>query len=208
MNLMLYNFKHYEYTSYKTSSATERPHPKNFFAGLALAPGGEARREIETIDEQLLAKAKQIAQRQKQLSTIAEHSLHQQGHADQVLSEMRQSLRGFSSTQSAEQLVHLAKQYQKQSWLVQEETVLTELINLYPAEPITAQAMNRLFLLWTSTEVAWQRSKSAPVKKVEGEFDTSEQRRLIQQANSLRGTRSNGAPTSGHQRERKSFHTT
>ena len=167
---------------------------RNFFGGIILAPGGDARRELDPLDERRLEQAHLIARRRKHLTAIGELALNEQGHADQMLSELRESLRGFSSRQGAEQLIRLANQYREQGHSELEEQVLIELINMYPREPLTAQTITRLFHLWTSTEVAWLRSRDLTVGRETARFNSGEQQRVIEKALALRGQRGENAP--------------
>ncbi|QDU79069.1 Ycf48-like protein precursor [Polystyrenella longa] len=166
----------------------------SFFGGIVLAPGGAARRQLEPLNEEALEKAKKLAQRRKHLTAISEYSLDEQGHSGQMLSELHQSLRGFTPRQASEHLAQLARQYREQGYAELEELVLVELINLYPHESITSHAVTRLYHIWSSTELAWIRSRESVVQQETGRLNRQAQGDLIRQAEALRGQRSADAP--------------
>lgn len=177
------------------SQSRSTTNSSQLWGGLRLTPGSEARRVLEEISPEDLAREQEIAKRQKQLAGIGKQYLHQPEKARQILSHMKQYTRGFSSSQSARQLVQLAQEFQRKGFLKEEEVVLTELFNRYPHEQVNVQVAERLFLLWSSGELAWLRSQEAPASsQAVNRSVKSAQRNLIQQANALRGTRSPLAP--------------
>ncbi|MCA9042096.1 MAG: hypothetical protein KDA65_17220, partial [Planctomycetaceae bacterium] len=194
---------HYQFAPLDGRNIQQVTH--NFFGGIVLTPGSETRRELDPLNEQALEQAKKIAQRRKHLAAIGEYALGEQGRDGQMISEMRRNLQGFTSRQGAEQLVHLARQYLEEGDLEREELVLVELMNLYPREPITSQAVRRLYHLWSSTEVAWIRSKESLTQRETGQLNIAEQRRLIQEADKLRGKRGMDAAPLVIKREQDPF---
>jgi hypothetical protein len=61
--------------------------------------------------------------------------------------------------QAALQIAHLASDYRRRSQWDLAEATFIELIDRYPNEPVAAEAMLWLLHLWSSSEMAWHRSR-------------------------------------------------
>jgi hypothetical protein len=68
-------------------------------------------------------------------------------------------VRGMPDRQAALQIAHLASDYRRRSQWDLAEATFIELIDRYPNEPVAAEAMLWLLHLWSSSEMAWHRSR-------------------------------------------------
>lgn len=130
---------------------------RDFFAGLVLTPGGEARRELASINEHDLASAERLAQQQRNLASYAERMLYDPRHAAQLIGQTADIVGAAPDDQAALQLLNLSNEYRTRGDWENAEAVLVELTERYPHEPPASEAMAWLLRLWSSGEVSWQR---------------------------------------------------
>ena len=156
----------------KTPDESDEQTPRDFFAGLILMPGGEARRELTSINDDILADAQRLAQQQRNFASYASRMLDDQRQAAQLVAQTADIIGGAPDDQAAAQLFNLADEYRERGDWENAEAVLVELTERYPDEPTTIEAMEWLLRLWSSEEVCWQRLRnSTSVQKSRFESD-------------------------------------
>lgn len=175
------------YVAYRRIGLDGRPFTgtdlvRDFFAGLSLAPGSEARRELEPIDESDLARMQKLVQRHRNIQSIADKTLDDPRMAGQMIGQFGGLVRDMDSRQGAEVLRGLAEEYRERSMFDLVEATNMELIRRYPQEPAALDAMRWLFQFWISSETAWQRMRRMTNETARIASDIEANAKLIQQA--------------------------
>ncbi len=130
---------------------------REFFSGLNLSPGSDARRTLAPLTDFDYEQIEQLAQHQRNFASWSQRALDDQRLASQLIAQLQDIIGGSPSDQAALQLAALAEQYKERSqWQLAEETLI-ELAERYPREPAALEAMLWLLQLWTSQEIGWQR---------------------------------------------------
>lgn len=130
---------------------------RDFFAGISLPPGSDARRDLGPIDETDLERLQKLAQRHRNLQAIAVKSFDDPRMAGQMIGQLGNIVREMDARQGAELLRGLAEEYRQRSLFDLVEATNVELIRRYPQEPAALDAMRWLFQFWISSETAWRR---------------------------------------------------
>lgn len=132
------------------------PQAGPFFAGLAIAPGTAARRDVgEPVDQ---PSASRSANRQRNFRNVV-GTLEDPRRAAETLAQIDELTAGLSPSQAARQLHFLADAHRRRSrWDLAEQTYLA-LVERYPQEPPAPEAMTWLLRLWTGAEPVWRRMK-------------------------------------------------
>jgi photosystem II stability/assembly factor-like uncharacterized protein len=132
---------------------------RDFWSGISLASGSDARRTQLPMLEGQIERQKELAIRQRNFRGIAQKFAADPRKASQLVAELRSVVKGMPARQAALQIAHLASDYRRRSeWDLAEATFI-ELIDQYPNEPVAAEAMLWLLHLWSSSEMAWHRSR-------------------------------------------------
>lgn len=132
---------------------------RDFWSGISLPPDSDARRPQLPVIEGQLETQQELAIRQRNFRGISEKYVGDAQKASQLVAELRNVVRGMPARQAALQIAHLANDYRRRSrWDLAEATFI-ELIDRYPNEPVAAEAMFWLLRLWSSSEMAWHRSR-------------------------------------------------
>lgn len=153
-----------------------------FFAGLAIAPGSAARRELSPIDPTELEQHQQIARRQRNFQAYADRFLEDPRQAAQLIGQLREVTAGMSNRQAALQLAELAAEYRRTDQWELVEATLIEMVERYPGEPVSAEAMRWLLQLWSSAETAWVRTRSQGALVSQGQVDPLATTQRLEQA--------------------------
>lgn len=132
---------------------------RDFWAGIALSPNSDARRPQLPVIEGQLETQKELAIRQRNFRGISDKYATDTQKSSQLLAELRNVVRGMPARQAALQIAHLASDYRRRSQWDLAEATFIELIDRYPNEPVAAEAMLWLLHLWSSSEMAWHRSR-------------------------------------------------
>lgn len=155
---------------------------RDFFAGMAMAPGSSARRALLDYDVRQEALHRRIAKRQRNFRAYAERFLDDPRHAGQVIAQLGEMTAGMPDRQAAMQLSELAADYRRNAdWQLVEATYV-ELVERYPDEPVALDAMRWLLTFWSSAETAWQRSRKVQVREFTAAFDQIAFAQRIRQA--------------------------
>ena len=138
---------------------------RDFFRELSIAPGSDARRVSFPWTEQEYEQQEAIAKKRRNIQAIAEKFIDEPGRGSHLIAEMRRDIiNGLPKPQAAAQLVSLANLFRQQAQWDQAEAVMLELIQNYPDEPVTREAMVWLLHLWSSDEMAWHRSSGVKIE--------------------------------------------
>jgi photosystem II stability/assembly factor-like uncharacterized protein len=173
--------------AYRWIGLDGRPSPdaalgRDFFAGLSLSPGSDARRELGSIDETDLERLQMLAQRHRNFRAISARTLDDPRMAGQMIGQLGGLVRGMDSRQGAELLRGLAGEYRERSLFDLVEATNMELIRRYPDEPAALDAMRWLYQFWISSETAWQRTRRMTNETTQTRSDIQANAKMIQRA--------------------------
>ena len=174
---------------------------RDFFAGLSLAPGSAARRELAPLDETDLERRQKLAQRQRNFAALTQKSLDDPRIAGQMLGQLGGLVEGMDAQQGAELLRGLAAEYRERSLFELVESTNVELIRRYPQEPVALDAMRWLMQFWTSQETAWQRTRAMTNNTQRAASDPQSNAKLLQQAAATLAGGKGGVTTADFQTE-------
>ncbi len=163
-------------------AASEATVARDFFAGLSLAPGSAARRELAPFDEADLEQRQKLAQRQRNFAALIQKSLDDPRIAGQMIGQLGGLVEGMDAQQGAELLRGLAAEYRERSLFELVESTNVELIRRYPQEPVALDAMRWLMQFWTSQETAWQRTRAMTNDTRQAASDPQSSAKQLQQA--------------------------
>ena len=174
---------------------------RDFFAGLSLAPGSAARRELAPLDETDLERRQKLAQRQRNFAALTQKSLDDPRIAGQMIGQLGGLVEGMDAQQGAELLRGLAAEYRQRSLFELVESTNVELIRRYPQEPVALDAMRWLMQFWTSQETAWQRTRAMTNNTQQAASDPQSNAKQLQQAAATLAGGKGGVTTADYQTE-------
>lgn len=154
----------------------------DFFAGIALQPGSDPRREIASLDGSDASRQRELANRTQTIQAYAERMLDDPTHRAQLAGHLSQVGAGLTNDQAALELVRIANEYRSRNELDLAEATLVELVMRYPDEPATAEARRWLFHLWSGAEPAWNRVRRTQVTAAKVDAFTANPHSRIQEA--------------------------
>jgi len=157
----------------QTVPRPDAPGPRDFFAGLALAPDSAARRPLPLDDGSQNEEAVRLAHRQRNLQSAAEKFQNDPRLAAQLIAQLHQSTDGLRSEQAAQQLLQLAETYRRHAKWDLAEATLIELVGRFPNEPAAVNGMRRLFQTWAGAEPAWQRLRATVSETTRSEYNNA-----------------------------------
>lgn len=128
----------------------------DFFAGLALQPGGEARRKLVPLPPASAAAWRNLAERKRNLDAIISRSRSDANQGVALLGQASQMVRDLDDSRAGLVLFHLAQQfYRGGRWDMAAET-FELLVERYPKHPAAGKAAEWLVQYWSSSEAAWR----------------------------------------------------
>ncbi len=137
----------------------------DFFAGLALSPGSDARRTLGAINDAELERGQNLAQQQQNFAEYSQRMFDDQRHATQVIAQLQDITGAAPDDQAASQLADLASEYRSRGQWELAAGVLAEVVRRYPRAPATGEAIQWLLPFYTSAEVGWQRLRSSSISE-------------------------------------------
>ena len=146
------------YAALNTQSIAGRSGP-GFFAGIAIAPGSDARRRLTTYDDDQFEQHRLRARRQRDFRAIARQMSANETSSSQLIANLSRYTRDLPDSEAAQQLAELAIQQRRSAHWHVAEAISIELVNRFPESPQALESMRWLFQLWSSAEANWQRAK-------------------------------------------------
>ena len=129
---------------------------RDFFSGIVLYPGGDARRELIQPPPGNLDVLRRMAQRRRNMRAILEQSEKQPRAGVHLLAETAELTRGLEGGSAGRLLYHLAQQYYRGGrWSMAAET-FELLADRHPDHPLTRPALVWLLQYYASGEAAWR----------------------------------------------------
>jgi len=128
---------------------------RDFFSGIPLSPGGEARRTLSDAVGNNLEAAKREAQLRRNLQAILSQAEDNQRDG-RFLADFGEQTKQLEPTRAAEVLVQLAERYQRQGrWELAAECYEL-VVERYPKSPLAARSLVWLVQYFASSEAAWR----------------------------------------------------
>ncbi len=161
--------------------------PRDFFAGLSIAPGSAARRDMGLLDESNMLRMQKLVQKQRNFTSVFQKTLDDPKVAGQMIAQINGIVDGMESRQAVGLLRDLADEYRKRSQFELVESTYVELIRRYPEEPGSLDAMRWLIRFWSSSEMAWQRTRQMQNGTTISKRDSERHLKRVQQATGRSG---------------------
>lgn len=128
----------------------------DFFSGITLHPGGEARRMLAEFSAQGVDVMRRIAQKHRNMQAVVARSEQSDYDSSRFLAQIGDLTSGLDETTSGNVVYQLAERYRQAGrWPLAAETfgVLAE---RYPDHPLAEAALVWLIHYWSSGEAAWR----------------------------------------------------
>ncbi|HVA47004.1 MAG TPA: YCF48-related protein [Pirellulales bacterium] len=133
----------------------------DFFSGIALHPGGDARRMISEFSTQGIDLLRRMSQKQRNVQAMITRSERGQLDSARYLAEINDLTSGLDATRAGNVVYQLAEHYrQSGKWGLAAETFAL-LAQQHPDHPLSEAALVWLVRYWSSGEVAWHLRRAA-----------------------------------------------
>ncbi|NQU23832.1 MAG: hypothetical protein HQ567_21330 [Candidatus Nealsonbacteria bacterium] len=129
---------------------------RDFFSGIVLHPGGDARRELTDPPAEGLAMLRQAAARRRNMAAIIEQSKTNPQNMNALLARTDELTRGLDNRAAGRILYQLARQYHDSGRGPLAAETFELLVDRYPQHPLGRSAWLWLVQYYGSGEVAWQ----------------------------------------------------
>ncbi len=163
---------------------------RDFFSGIVLHPGGEARRQLDEPSIQNIELLHRMAQRRRNTRAILEQSKDDPQAGTKLLAQTGDLIRGLDSDGAARVLFHLAWRYHRSGrWPMAAET-FSLLTDRYPEHPLARPAWMWLVEYYASGEAAWRlqsKQRFAVRRAAAISIDISKQENRAERASQLAG---------------------
>ncbi|MGH7138481.1 MAG: hypothetical protein ACREHD_22245, partial [Pirellulales bacterium] len=133
----------------------------DFFSGIALHPGGDARRKIGEFATAGIDVLRRMAQKQRNVQAIITRAEQGQLDAARYTAQIGELTAGLDASMAGNVIYQLAQHYrQTGKWPLAAETFAV-LVERHPDHPLTEAALVWLVRYWSSGEAAWRERKLA-----------------------------------------------
>lgn len=129
------------------------------FRNLALPAGGDARRKLIPLTQEMVNEDDPNPHHARQIQNMAIKARQQFGSAESVIGLLPRQLKGMNPEDAARMLLEMGSDALAAGDLTSAEGIWIQLVNEYE-ETLTGQlGMQKLIQFWSSEELAWHRSK-------------------------------------------------
>ena len=135
---------------------------RDFFSGISLPPGGEARRVHVTNTSLNLASLRHSAQKRRNIQKILEQSEQAQSSGGGWFGQISDLTRGLDSRSAGGIMMHLAQRYAQTGRQDMAAEVLQTFVTNHPKHALVGIAYRWLVYYYTSAEAAHRNRKSQP----------------------------------------------
>ncbi|HWB12417.1 MAG TPA: YCF48-related protein [Pirellulales bacterium] len=133
----------------------------DFFSGIALHPGGDARRTINEFSTQSADALRRMAQKQRNVQAIIARSEQGQLDSARYAAQIGDLTSDLDSSTAGNVIYQLAQHYRESGkWPLAAET-FSLLAQQHPDHPLTEAALVWLVRYWSSSECAWRERRAA-----------------------------------------------
>ena len=129
---------------------------EDFFTGIALQPGGEARRQLNEPPPGNLEQIRKMAQRRKHAQAIIEQAGADSPAGMGLLAQTEDITRGLDDSRAASVLHHMGQTYFTAGQWPMAASMFERLANRYPNHPLARSALRWLVHYYASAEAAWR----------------------------------------------------
>jgi hypothetical protein len=129
---------------------------KEFFVGLVLHPGGEARRELFEPSAEKVDLIRRIVQKRRNMRAILERTERDPQGGLGLLAQAGDVTRGLDPDGSAQLLYHLAQRYSQSGEWGMAARAFKLLADQHPEHPLSQSALVWLVQYYASSEAAWR----------------------------------------------------
>ncbi len=138
---------------------------RDFFAKLGISPGTDARRAMPAIEDADLEKKMKLAQVQRDFHSIVQRFITDGQRSAQLLARLEGVTTGMPDDQAALLMAQLADAYRQQGAWDLTEATLVEMVERFPHEPASQDAMRFLIQMWVGTELTYRRLQATTVDR-------------------------------------------
>jgi len=128
----------------------------DFFSGIALSPGGEARRMLGEPRADALVQLRRMAQKRRNMQRLMELSSSQHAVSGAWLGQLGDLTRGLDATSACQLLYELGVRYAEAGEWDMTASTLESLIERHPQHPLAHSAHVWLIQFYSSGEAAWR----------------------------------------------------
>jgi hypothetical protein len=129
---------------------------RDFFSGIALSPGGEARRRFEDLPDGNLDAMRREAQMRRNLQAILAQAEKGDGRDGRFLADIGEQTRTMQPARAVDVLFQLAQRYYRQGrWELAAEC-FDLIVARYPHHPLAGPSLAWLIQFHASGEAAWR----------------------------------------------------
>ncbi|HEX5445078.1 MAG TPA: YCF48-related protein [Pirellulales bacterium] len=142
----------------------QRAGEHDFFSGIVLHPGGEARRMLAEFSSQGVDVMRRIAQKHRNMQAVITRSEQSDFDASRFLAQVGDLTSGLDDATAGNVVYQLAESFRHAGrWPLAAET-FGVLADRYPDHPLTEAALVWLVHYWSSGEAAWRVARDSRVK--------------------------------------------
>ncbi len=150
-----------------TSNAPQEPGGRDFFSGIAVPPGGPARREVSPAPTENVDARQRIARKRRNVLAILEQANRSAASADQLLAQVDDLTRDLDDERAGQILYQLAdQQYRAGRWALAAD-IFQVLSDRYPQHSLSPPALLWLLQYYASREAAQRTGARDPQKRFE-----------------------------------------
>ena len=129
---------------------------RDFFSGIVLHPGGEARRSLAELPTDSLDLLRRVAQKQRNVEAVLERAKDHPQQGAQLLAQVGDLAGSLEGPLAGRLLYQMADRYfASGQWDLAAET-FELLATRYPEHPLTPSALQWLVQYWSSGEAGWR----------------------------------------------------
>ena len=125
---------------------------QDFFSGLSLSPGCDARREIPSLGRAGMDTMRQIAEKHRNLQAILAHSERSDHGGAALLGQIGDLIRGLDPETAGQTLFELAQTYRNDGHWEHAASTFQLLTEKFPNHPLCVPALSWLVQYWSSGE--------------------------------------------------------
>jgi tetratricopeptide (TPR) repeat protein len=133
---------------------------REFFSGIKLSPGGEARRMFEAVADSDLQQLHREAMRRRNLQAILERAEAADPSDGRFLADVGEQTRAMQPERAGEVLLALAERYQRSGRWEMACECYALVVDRYPEHPLAGVALAWLIQYHASGEIAWRTHSS------------------------------------------------
>jgi len=129
---------------------------RDFFSGISLSPGGEARRVLGEASDQSIDNLRRAAQGRRNLHAILNRAEERGADDGRWLGEIGELTRGMDEGSAAELLFQLAERYRQRGRPEMAAESFDLLAGRYPKHPLATASLVWLVQYYSSSEAGWR----------------------------------------------------